>query len=105
MACDSASVQAWASGIGVPACIGTAFCAKYGRLPNSVDELDSWGDSAGYRQGGNWTCTPSGGTGSGSGSPPSGTTPPASFSPMDWITAHPIEAGLGALVVVMLVRR
>ena len=70
MACDSGSIQAWSSGIGLPTCIGQAFCAAYGRLPQSLSELVNWGNSSGYRNPSNgvWTCTPSsGGGGSSSG--------------------------------------
>lgn len=66
MACDTASVASWAGPMAVPTCVGTAFCAQYGRLPNSINELDTWGDATGYRVGGSsWTCTPSANPGSG----------------------------------------
>lgn len=65
MACSDGDISNWAKGIKLPTCIGAAFCAQYGRLPNSIDELNSWGDASGYHHGATWTCSPSGNPGSG----------------------------------------
>lgn len=44
-----ASIQAWASGIGVPYEVGRRFVAEFGRLPTGIPELTNWGNARGYR--------------------------------------------------------
>lgn len=48
----------WASGIGLPVCVADRFCAEFGRLPQSLSELVTWGNARGYRdpQTGVWRC-------------------------------------------------
>ncbi|MDE2097975.1 MAG: hypothetical protein KGL39_12050 [Patescibacteria group bacterium] len=54
---SAAQIQQWANGIGLNVCIGQDFAAAYGRLPNSLDELNTWGMSSGHRHGdGSWSC-------------------------------------------------
>lgn len=58
--CSAGNIGAWARSLGLPDCIGQAFCAQFGRLPRSLDELNNWGMQRGYRQSnGVWGCTPS----------------------------------------------
>lgn len=71
MACDAASVHAWAVGIGLPDCIGQEFCNQFGHLPASISELDNWGSSTGRKTATGWACLGGGG----------GTTPPAQTTP------------------------
>ncbi|MDE3075806.1 MAG: IPT/TIG domain-containing protein, partial [Chloroflexota bacterium] len=56
----SAEVWAWSIGIGLPPCIGDEFVGDHGgRLPQTLDELNGWGNSTGLRDsGGNWHCSP-----------------------------------------------
>ncbi len=56
-----AEVWQWAQNTGLPACIGDQFEGAFGRLPNSVTELESWGNSQGLRNAsnGSWSCVPS----------------------------------------------
>lgn len=56
MACDAASVHAWAVGIGLPDCVGQEFCAQFGRLPATISELDNWGTSTGRKTATGWKC-------------------------------------------------
>ena len=55
-----AEVWGWAQSIGLDPCIGFQFEGVYGRLPNSIPELDSWGNSVHLRDPntGNWSCSP-----------------------------------------------
>ena len=76
MACDSASIASWCSGIGIQdcPCVAAAYCAQFGSLPSDLASFDAWGQSKGYLNPttGVWTCSTSGGgaTGGGSGGTP-----------------------------------
>ncbi|MDE3076196.1 MAG: hypothetical protein KGJ86_12280 [Chloroflexota bacterium] len=57
-----AEILGWAQGIGLPVCIGDEFAGDHGgRLPQSLDELDSWGNNKGLRNPSTtaWSCSPS----------------------------------------------
>ena len=45
-----AQIAQWAAGIGLSVGVGRQFVADHGRLPASIAELESWGNSNGYRQ-------------------------------------------------------
>lgn len=74
MAVTPDQITAWANGIGLARCVGEEFVQQFGRLPNSIPELEQWGDSTGRRASGNWTCLGSGG-GTGPTPIPPGTPP------------------------------
>ena len=55
--CSAGAIQAWAAGISLPVCVGQAFCTDHGRLPQSIQELNSWGDANGmHKSDGSWVC-------------------------------------------------
>ncbi len=57
MAVSPEQIAAWARGIGLAQCVGEEFVQQFGRLPNSEDDLNSWGNSTGRRSStGSWTC-------------------------------------------------
>lgn len=54
---SATDIANWSASVGVPLCIGQAYNAQYGRLPNSTDELVAWGNSTGRRNSaGTWAC-------------------------------------------------
>jgi hypothetical protein len=55
--CSTQGKYAWASQVGLPVCVADLFCGQFGRLPKSVDELNSWGTQANIRcADGSWNC-------------------------------------------------
>lgn len=48
------AVREWAAGIGLPAGWGFAFVGRYGILPRSIAELESWRSQIGTFNGGQW---------------------------------------------------
>lgn len=113
-------IDAWARGIGLPRCVGEEFVAQYSRLPQSIPELENWGNSTGRRNPstGVWTCKgiiavpptpppppattpPPAATPSGNGTN-GGTGPGTGFDPIAWVKANPIPA---AIIAFLLLRR
>ncbi|MBI4424349.1 MAG: hypothetical protein HY554_11505 [Elusimicrobia bacterium] len=56
--CGDATRRCWTRNMGIHACVGDAFCAQFGRLPQSLPELEQWGNGTGRRNARNkeWTC-------------------------------------------------
>lgn len=100
-----AEIKTWAAGIQLPECLGVEFNAQFGRLPQSLQEFTSWGDSTGRRDAsGGWSCkgvTPGTGT---TPIPPGTPTPPGSLTA--FLQANPVIAlGGAALVLVLLLKK
>lgn len=59
--CTAEDVARWSSpppiGTGLPRCVAEKFCAEFGRLPRSLEELVTWGNQRGLRRpDGVWVC-------------------------------------------------
>lgn len=55
----ASQIATWSANIGIQeTCVGHAFVKQFGRLPNSIAELDTWGDSTGRHNAasGAWSC-------------------------------------------------
>jgi hypothetical protein len=99
------TIEQWARGIGLATCVGVAFVNERGRLPQSIPELEQWGNATGRRNPATleWTCraedaTPRAG---GVGAPP-GPVVPGGADPFsgigNWLTQG--NNGLIALAAV-----
>lgn len=115
-AIPEASIQVWATGVGVPYEVGRRFVHEFGRLPTGIPELVNWGNARGYRSAdGRWligegapaaaaTAARPGGNGGGGGDNPNITGQMGDWkrervekgqSPGDWneFRAHQIRIG------------
>lgn len=113
MGCSEQEKTAWANGIGLAKCIADEFCAQYGRLPASIAELDSWGNSTGRRTAAGWVClgtSPPAGNGTPVPGTPSIPTPSTPTIPgtggdifnqaLAWAKANPIPTAVIALFLI-----
>ena len=84
-----AQATSWAANLSIAECVGREFVEGYGRLPQSIPEINEWGSRTGRQQGdGSWMCFGPGsgitqGNGGGDGKPfyPGETHPVSASTP------------------------